>query len=144
MNLIVLRIFSISIPVSVQRNWRETGLGEARYWSSAVDVRQVRLSQQEAWVFLTRFFFLSVFLSPSSTQEAVRPNKTWKLQHRMNSPTTLWPTSQVLNSNPSPLALLWSSASGLFSTGSLAPLHPAATVSIYIILPSSQKHQVLD
>lgn len=140
-NWIILGDFSISIPSSLQRKCREKAL----YWSSVVDVSRVQLSQQEAWAFFAPiFFFLSVFLGSSPTQEAVCPNKTWKLQSKMSSQPTFWPASQVSNSNPSPLVLLRSSASGLFSTGSLAPLHSAATVSIYIILPSSQKHQVLD
>lgn len=139
--------FRASVPVLLPRNWREKGLGEeAQCWSSVVDVSQVRLSQQGALIFLIPFLFLffSVFLGSSCTQKAVRPNKTWKLQRRMSSQLTFWPTSQVLISNQSPLALLQSSASGLFSTGTLALVHSAATISIYIILPSSQKHQVLD
>lgn len=41
-----------------------------------------------------------MLLGSSSTQKAVHPNKTWKLQHRMSSQLTFWPTSQVLISKP--------------------------------------------
>lgn len=87
-NSIIRRDFSISIPVLLRTNWRERGLGEEGSWSSVVDVSQVRLSQQEASVFLTPFFFYPCFLAP-------RPPRKLCILIKPGNSRAEWASSQL-------------------------------------------------